>query len=65
MINAQRQTSKHVQMNQAINQTKSFSTHYNQAIRLKPRLDLKVSWNRVNGALNLDIESQGEADERI
>ena len=65
MINAQRYASKHGQMQQAINQTKSFSTHYNQTIRLNQRLDLKVSWNRVNGALNLDIESQGEADERI
>ena len=35
MTNAQRQTSKHVQMSRAINQTKSFSTHYIQAIRLK------------------------------
>ena len=66
MIGAQRQASKHVQMQQAINQTKSFSTHYNQTIRLIQRVRLKkVNWNRVNGALNLDIESQGEADERI
>ena len=56
MINAQRQTSKHVQIQQAINQTKSFSTHYNQAIRLKQGLDFKVNWNGVNGALNLNIE---------
>ena len=57
MINAQRQTSKHVQINQALNQTKSFSTHYIQAIRLKRGLDFKVNWNGVNGALNLNIES--------
>ena len=57
MINAQRQTSKHVQMNQAIKQTKSFSTHYIQAIRLKQGLDFKVNWNGVSGALNLNIES--------
>ena len=57
MINAQRQTSKHVHMNQATNQTKSFSTHYNQAIRLKQGLDFKVNWNGVSCALNLNIES--------
>ena len=57
MINAQRHASKHVQMQQAINQTKSFSTHYNQAIRLKQGLDFKVNWNGVSGALNLNIES--------
>ena len=28
-------------------------------------LGIEANWNRVNGALNLDIESQGEADERI
>jgi hypothetical protein len=56
MMNAQRQTSKHVQMNQqAIND--SVSTHYMQAIRLKQGLDFKVNWNGVNGALNLNIES--------
>ena len=65
MINAQRYASKHVQMQQAINQTKSISTHYIQAIWLKQRLDFTVNWNGVSGALNLDIESQGEADERI
>ena len=44
---------------------KSISTHYNQTIRLIQRVGIKANWNRVNGALNLDIESQGEADERI
>ena len=48
---------KYAQMNQAINQTKSFSTHYNQAIRLKQGLDFKVNWNGVSCALNLNIES--------
>ena len=57
MINARRQTSKHVQMQQATNQTKSFSTHYIQAIRLKQGLDFKVNWNGVSCALNLNIES--------
>ena len=56
VINAHWKTSKHVQMQQAINQTKSFSTHYNQAIMLKQGLDFKVNWNGVSGALNLNIE---------
>jgi hypothetical protein len=65
-MKAQWQVSKHVQLQQSIRQTKSFSTHYNQTIRLNQRVRLKkVNWNRVNGALNLDIESQGEADKKI
>ena len=62
MHKAYKQTCAYEVSNQSM---KSFSTHYNQTMRLIQRVGIEANWNRVTGALNLDIESQGEADERI
>ena len=64
MISAQRQASMYKCNKQSIKQSHLAHTITKQLGSSKG-LDYEVNWNGVNGALNLDIESQGEADERI
>ena len=65
MINAQSmQANMYIWSKQSINQSHSAHSITKQLGSYKG-LGIEANWNRVNGALNLDIESQGEADERI